>query len=259
MLRVVGTGGAGDPRLADAHRRVRRGVPVHDRPGDHRRRCPGVGAAGDVHRRARLGDLRQHRTTASALWSRLVDVGQRPRPAPGRLPRDRVAAARARLPGVGLRPDPGDQPARGRARLLRQARQARRFRRRRRAARGQGRRSLPAAVLPGARRPAVRRTRRGAGQRRGSGRRAGDLRRVRLHGRALDRVRLPADRVSTVRVRRSASTCSASRSARPWSPRSSSGQGTGMALPIPDRVLRCTITSGGRRAAPHPHRPPCAR
>ena len=57
-----------------------------------------------------------------------------------------------------------------------------------------GRRAAHAPALPHPRRPALDRARQRAGPGRRRGRRPGDERRLRLHGRALDRLRLPAAR-----------------------------------------------------------------
>ena len=59
---------------------------------------------------------------------------------------------------------------------------------------GEGSRPADAALLPDPRRPALGRARQRAGPDRRRDRRPGDDRRLRLHGRALDRLRLPAAR-----------------------------------------------------------------
>ena len=97
-----------------------------------------------------------------------------------------------RVWGADITPD--ETPVRGRGRLLRQARQGGRVHRPRGAGRGEGARPAHAAVLPDARRPALGRARQRAGAGRRRDRRPGDHRRLRLHGRALDRLRLPAAR-----------------------------------------------------------------
>ena len=67
-----------------------------------------------------------------------------------------------------------------------------------------------AALLPDARGPALGRARQRAGAGRRRDRRPGDDRRLRLHGRALDRLRLPAARARPSRAPRSRSRSSAS-------------------------------------------------
>ena len=94
-----------------------------------------------------------------------------------------------RVWGADITPD--DTPVRGRARLRRQARQGR-LPRPRGAARAAG--AGAAAALPRPRRPARGRARLGAGARRRPPGRPRHERRLRLHGRALDRLRLPPGR-----------------------------------------------------------------
>ena len=122
------------------------------------------------------------------------DLGGRARARPrrGRLQGDRLAAAREGLPRLGRRHHARGLTLRGRARLRREARQGRLPRARRARSRaGEPERRL---ALPDARRPTRRRARLRAGPRRRAPRRARHERRLRLHGRALDRVRLPAGR-----------------------------------------------------------------
>ena len=131
----------------------------------------------------------------AALWSRLVDAGS----AHGLRPGGYRAIESLRLErgyrvwGSDLTPE--TNPFEAGLGLLREPPEAGRVLRRRGDAGGQGDRSLPAAVLRGARRPAARRTRWRAGQRRGCGHRARDVGWLRLHGRVLYRVRLPPARV----------------------------------------------------------------
>ncbi len=133
-------------------------VPVPHRTADHRRRRARARAAGDVHRRARVGAVRAQRVRPAAV---AAAVGRRPRARAGRgrLPRDRQPAAGEGLPVVEHRRHPGDDAVRGRPRLLRGAGQARWFPRPGGAAGRQGPRGPgrfgPAAALPGARRPAA--------------------------------------------------------------------------------------------------------
>ncbi len=126
----------------------------------------------------------------AGLWRTLWEAGAAARAGRRRLPRDRLAAAREGLPGVGA---PTSRPTRRRceAGLGFCVREDRTLHRRRTAPGGEPR---AAAALPGARGPALggARQRAGAGRRRD--RRARDERRLRLHGRALDRLRVPAGR-----------------------------------------------------------------
>ena len=127
-----------------------------------------------------------------ALWDTIWEAGRRARARRRRLQGDRLAPAREGLPRVGRRHHARGHAVRGGARLRREARQGR-LRRSRRARRAPA--SPSGALLPHARRSACGRARLGAGPRRRRARRPGDERRVRLHGRALDRVRLsPAAR-----------------------------------------------------------------
>ena len=115
-------------------RRLRRGVPVHDLAGDHRRRRARCGRCASPSPASTAGSSTPAPSTARACGR--PGRGRRAARAAGlRLPSAREPAARDGLPGVEHRPDARDQPVRGGARLLRQARQARRLHRRRRAAR----------------------------------------------------------------------------------------------------------------------------
>ena len=124
-----------------------------------------------------------------ALVGRDLGAGPRARPRCGRLQGDRLAAAREGLPRLGLRHHARRHAVRGRPGVRGEARQGR-LQRPRGPARGAGARAP--APLPRARRSARcrARLRAGAGGRRG--RRARHERRLRLLGRALDRLRLPA-------------------------------------------------------------------
>ena len=121
-----------------------------------------------------------------ALWDAIWEAGARARPGRGRLQGDRLAEAREGLPRLGLGHHGRRHPVRGGARLRRQARQG--VPGQGRARRGRGARTAP--VLRDARGPALDRARVRARARGRRARRTGDERRVRLHGRAVDRVRL---------------------------------------------------------------------
>ena len=142
-----------------------------------------------------------------ALVGRDLGAGPRARPRCRRLQGDRLAPAREGLPRLELRHHARRHAVRGRPRVRGQARQGR-LHRPRGAARGAGARA--AALLPRARRSARRRSRLGAGARRGRSRRPRHERRLRLLGRALDRLRLPAGRARASRGSRSRSRSSAS-------------------------------------------------
>ena len=118
---------------------------------------------------------------------RALGGGPRARPRRRRLQGDRLAAAREGLPRLGRRHHARRHALRGRARLRGQARQGR-LHRARGAARGAGAGAPPR--LPRARRSARGRARLGAGAHRRRARRPRHERRLRLHGRALDRLRL---------------------------------------------------------------------
>ena len=83
----------------------------------------------------------------------------------------------------------------------------------RRARRGAGGRASQGAPLPRAGRPARRLRRQRAGERRWAGRRPGHVGRVRLHGRAVDRLRVPRADARWRSGRGARSRCSASGSA----------------------------------------------
>ena len=156
--------------LAAAHaRRPRqRGLPLHDGARDHRRRRAGARAAGHLRRRARLGALLPDRVRRSALWRTLWEAGE-PHGivAGGYRAIDSLRLEKGyRVWGADITPD--ETPVRGRASAsasssTRRAASsaARRWPRRRSAG------PRDAAVLPGARRPALGRAR----QRAGAGRR----------------------------------------------------------------------------------------
>ena len=141
----------------------------------------------------------------AALWR---DAGRHRRARPGGLPGDREPAAGEGLPGLGLRHRPGDHPRRGRPAVRRAAR----------AAGSSGGRGAAAAREPGVARRLrclvlddPRAVALGGEPVRGRAttrRRAGDLRRLRLHGGPLDRLRLPArgpwDRAAASRCGRTA-------------------------------------------------------
>ncbi len=163
-------------------------LPVHAGPRARGWFCPVPGTTGHLRRRARLGALLPDRVRRRALG---LDLGARPRSRSRRrrLPRDRLAPAREGLPRLGLGHHAGRHALRGGARFRREARQGR-LHRAPGAARGAG--AQTAALLPRARRSAVSRARLGARSSRGGRGRARDERRLRLLGRALDRLRLPA-------------------------------------------------------------------
>ncbi len=154
---------------------------------------PGARPAGHLRRRAGLGALLPERVRHRPLADDLGG-GRAARHRRRRLPGDRLDAAREGLPGLGRRHHPRRDPRRGRRRLLRQARQGGRLHRPRCARRGQGARPAQPPLLPGARGPALDRARQRAGSGRRGDPREGHHRRLRLHGGALDRLRLPAAR-----------------------------------------------------------------
>ena len=87
LLRAVGPARPRHPRAAHDRRPLERGVPVPDRPGDHRRAGAGLRAAGHVRRRARLGAVRprgvRRRALGHALGGRPASTASSP-PATGR-------------------------------------------------------------------------------------------------------------------------------------------------------------------------------
>ena len=143
-----------------------------------------------------------------ALWDAIWEPGPRARPRRRRLPGDRLAAAREGLPRLGL-----GHHARRHARSRRaSASRSSSTRATSSAVRRCSRKPEPraAALLPRPRRPARGRARLRAGPRRGRDRRPRHERRLRLLGRALDRLRLPARRARPGRASRSRSRSSAS-------------------------------------------------
>ena len=153
------------------------------------------------------------------------DLGRRSRARARRrrLQGDRLPPAREGLSRLGCGRDAGGHAVRGGRRVRGQAGQGRLHR-----ARGAARanRARAPARVPGARRRARGRARLRAGPRRRRARRPRHERRLRLHGRALDRVRVPAGGRSRAGNRRSRSRSSASGS-RAASPRSRSSIPTG--------------------------------
>ena len=150
-------------------------------------------AARHLRRRARLGALLPDASSASRLWDAIWEAGrEHGLVAGGYKAIDSLRLEKGyRVWGADITPD--DTPFEaglgfavkldkgefiGREALLAQA--------------GAG----AAALLPRAGRPARGRARLGAGARRGRGRRPRDERRLRLLGRALDRLRLPARRAA---------------------------------------------------------------
>ena len=190
LLRPVGAAGARHPAAAHERRPGERGVPVHACPRARGRARPLSRAARDLRRRARLGALLSERVRGRALGH---DLGGRTgaRARGRRLQGDRLAAAREGLPRVGRRHHARGHAVRGGTRLRRQARQGRL--RRPRGAR-LARRSGAASPVPHARGSAGDRPRLGAGSRGRRSRRPGDERRLRIHGREVHRVRVPARR-----------------------------------------------------------------
>ena len=169
-----------------------RGLPLHDAARDHRRRRAGAGAAGDLRRRARLGALLPDRVRGGAVARR---CGRPARPhgivAGGYRAIDSMRLEKGyRVWGADITPD--ETPYEGGVGFCVKLDKEGGF---------VGREALVAAKeagpadpprLPGARGPALGRARQRAGAGRRRGGRPGDDRRLRLHGRALDRLRLPA-------------------------------------------------------------------
>ena len=167
-------------------------VRVHARARDRGRPRSVPRAARDLRGRARLGALLPD-GVRPALWDAIWEAGRDARSRRRRLQGDRLDAAREGLPRLGRRHHPRRHAVRGRARLRGQARQGR-LHRARGAARSAGAGAPPR--LPRARRPPLGRARLGARAHRGRARRARHERRLRLHGRALDRLRLRPGRAA---------------------------------------------------------------
>ncbi len=190
------------------------------------------------------------------LWRAIWEAGAGARHRRRRLPGDRLDAAGEGLPRLGRRHHPGRVPRGRRRRLLREARQGRVHRPRGAGRRGGGRAAAPAR-LHRPRRPAAGRARQRAGAGRRRRGRPGDDRRLRLHGRALDRLRLPAGGARRAGDARSRSRSSAAGSrARSRPSRSSIRRGSGSGPePAPAagrrgcaRCPRCARGSAARRA-----------
>ena len=203
LPRALGPEGARDPPAAHDHAARLR---LHALARARGRERPVPRSPGHLRRRARLGALLPDGVRARAV-GRDLGAGPRARPRRGRVQGDRLAPAREGLPRLELRHHARRHAVRGRPRVRGQARQGR-LQRPRGAARGAGARA--AAPVPRARRPARRRARlrAGAGGRRSRG--ARHERRLRLLGRALDRLRLPAGGERASRGSRSRSRSSAS-------------------------------------------------
>ena len=173
--------------VADARERR---VPVHDRARARGRTGAVPRRAGHLRRRARLGALLPDRVRRR-LWDKLWEARAAARPRRRRLQGDRLAAPREGLPRLGRGHLARGHAVRGRARLRGEARQGR-LRRPRGARRRAGARA--SAAVPRPRRSACGRARLGARPRRRRARRARDERRLRLHRRRVDRVRLSPGR-----------------------------------------------------------------
>ncbi len=188
---------SGDPGNRHPGRRLRRRVPLPDRPADHHRQRARPRPAGHLRRRARLGALSAERVRGEPV-GRPVDGRRGPRPGRGRLPGDRCAP-----PGEGVsrlveRYHPRRDALRGGPRIRRPARgagwPAARIHRPVGPGRGEGRRPAQAAALPGPGRSPFGLPGQRARPDRWRDRRPGDERGLRLRGRAIDRLRLPAAR-----------------------------------------------------------------
>ena len=188
LLRPLGPAREGDPAAVDRCRPRQRCVSLHD----------GAGAGGGagavrraprhIRRRARLGALLLDRARPRAV-GRALGGGPSARARRGRIQGDRLPAAREGLPRLGRRHHAGRDALRGGAGVCREARQGR-LRRAGGVARGD-RAGAPAPVSR-ARGSALGRARLGARARARRRRGACHERRFRLHGRPLDRLRVPA-------------------------------------------------------------------
>ena len=179
---------------ADPARPLQRGLPLHDPARDHRRQRPGAGAAGDLRRRARLGALLPDRVRTRALAGALGGGRAARRSSPAATGRStRCAWRRATASGAPTSPPTRPRTRAGSASASSSTRRAASSaathspRRRRTGPRAQ-------ASLPHPRRPALGRARQRAGADRRGDLRPRHQRRLRLHGRPLDRLRLPAAR-----------------------------------------------------------------
>ena len=200
VLRDLGPAGARGARPADPGRPLQRRLPVHVGARDHRRQRAGTGAAGHLRRRARLGALLPERVRprplAGAVGGRRAARDRR-----RRLPGDRLDAAGEGLPGLGRRHHPRRDALRGRVGFCVKLDKQGGFIGREALAEAKEagpRTKLCCLVLADPRSVAlgnepVRIDGEIAGQR--------DHRRLRLHGRALDRLRLPAARARRARDR----------------------------------------------------------
>ena len=188
LPRALGAGRAGDPAGGD-DRRPR--LPVHARARDRGRRGFRAWRSASPTSASSAGSSTARPSSGLALWDALWEAGRDARPRRRRLQGDRLAPAREGLPGLGRGHHSRRHALRGRPRLRRQARQGR-VHRPRGAARSTG--AGAPARLPRARGPALGRARLRAGADRRRARRPRDERRLRLHGRALDRLRVRAGR-----------------------------------------------------------------
>ena len=199
LLRPVGPARARRPRAADAGpARLRLHAPARD----HGRRRAGARAAGHLRRRARLGallpDRVRRRPVALALRGRASRTGCAP-----------AATARSTRCGSRRATACGRPTSRPTTRRSRRGSGSACARDKEFIGSDALARAGAAAARDHAGRPARGRARQRAGARRRRDRRARDERRLRLHGGALDRLRLPAGGRSP-RAPRSRSTSSAS-------------------------------------------------
>ena len=155
---------------------------------------PCLALQGHLRRRARLGAVLPDGVRPSPLGH---DLGGRPRARPRRrrLQGDRLVPAREGLPRLGRRHHAGRQPVRGGARVRGQARQGRLHR----PGGAPRRRARAPTRLPRPGGSSRRGARVGARQDRRRGRGTRDERRLRLHRRPVDRLRLRARRQRAAR------------------------------------------------------------
>ena len=196
LLRPVGAAGARHPGAASRRDDVsERRLPVPHRARDHRRLGAGAGAAGHLRRGARLGAVRPDRVRPRALDDALGRPVASTAWSPAGTGRSTRSGSRRAIASWSSDITPDETPfeagprVRGRARQGRRLHRARRARRR---ARPPARASGCAASCSTTRWPSASATSRSGSTARSSA--GSPVGRLRLRGRAVDRLRLPAAR-----------------------------------------------------------------
>ncbi len=168
-----------------------RGLPLHVCCGRRRSATCRCGCCGSPTSASSAGRSTARPSTGWGCGGRCGRRGSRTGSSPAATGRSTASGSR-RATASGAPTSPRTRPPTKAASASASSSTSRRLRRPGRAARGRGARAPRPPALPHPRRPALDRPRQRAGPDRRRGRRPGHDRRLRLHRRALDRLRLPA-------------------------------------------------------------------